>query len=350
MTRAPRWRRFLTPVAILTVLWPHTAHGAQTATPPAQSVLPIGVEPLLENLRPSEPRGYFEAAERLMQTEANSTESTVALRRTTQEALVIGLELWLAGPSRLDDQRLGPSILLTLAELETDPLSERSRWLRVLAAAMDSEGLVGAESGSSGTSSDGESRSEAEVIDVLSALELLRAGEGRRASRLLERPGVYEVLQAHERLLHPAGITGEADRIRKLANDWPVCVQCRNRRSIKDSQGVYLCPTCRGDPGPPISSMELLYQLRLEATLLSGAQQSWVSQTLVDGGRPLRDLDAAEVAPTLNVDPLLSIRRGGRWVAPSPAPGAQPKAAPDNPATNGVNPGPASQPSAIRAN
>lgn len=304
-------------------------------------------EKLLERLDPARPRDYFEAAESLMRLTTGDPSQVATLRRLTQETLVLSLELWRIGPARLDDARLGPSVLLALAALEPDPLSERARWLRVLAAAVDAQGLVSA----AGIAADAPAQQsrDANVLDVLSALELLRAGEGRRASRLLERPEVFALLQAHERLLHPAGLTGEADRIRRLAADWPICVQCRNRRSVRDSSGVYLCPTCRGDPGPRFSTLEVLYQLRLEATLLAGAQQSWVSQTLVDAGRPLRDLDAAEVAPTLNVDPKRTIRRRGEWIEPQPQktppgrslpakPGADPPEADPSPAEQPVTP------------
>ncbi len=277
----------------------------------------VNAEAALEQLDPANPRRYFETAEEVMRIDTANADSAVALRRLTQQALVIGLESWRTGPARLDDPRLGPSILLALAAVEIDPQSERARWLRVLAAAVDAQGLISASDGEVVATS--AKFDDAAVIDVLSALELLRAGEGRRASKLLERPEVFDLLRTYERLLHPAGFSGEADRIRRLAAEWPICSQCRNRRSVKDSTGVFLCPTCRGDPGPTFSDTEVLYQLRLEATLLSGAQQSWVSQTLVDAGRPLRDLDAAEVAPTLNIDPALSIRRNGVWLKPNPS-------------------------------
>jgi len=95
--------------------------------------------------------------------------------------------------------------------------------------------------------------------------------------------------------------------------DWQICPECKNRRNIKDKDGVHLCPTCGGRPGPQLREPEVVALVRTEAVLLSGPQLSWASQTLVDDGAPLRDLSPAEVAPTYGVDATRAIWRDGHW-------------------------------------
>jgi hypothetical protein len=104
-----------------------------------------------------------------------------------------------------------------------------------------------------------------------------------------------------------------------------ICSECKNRRFIKSQQGVRLCPTCGGKPGPKLSQQELLYQLRLESSLLHGVQRSWIAQTVVDGGAPLRDLDPDELAATYRIDPARTRWRNGAWESPPTAPSSPAK-------------------------
>ena len=148
----------------------------------SESRVPAWIERMLESLEPSRPRAYFEAAESMMRGVPEGSApgaSVAAARRLTQETLVIAWELWRKGPARVDDPRLGPGVLLAIAAMEPDPTSERARWLRVLASAVDSQGLVSAVDAGSQTSNGGVDDSA--VIDVLSALELLRGGGSPRS-------------------------------------------------------------------------------------------------------------------------------------------------------------------------
>lgn len=151
------------------------------------------------------------------------------------------------------------------------------------------------------------------AIDAVNAIDMALNGEGRRAARLLEKPGVLELLSRYDKLMEPTGLSGGVDRIRKMIADWPICPECKNRRSIKDKDGVHLCPRCGGKPGPDVKDPELIAMVRTEAVLLSGPQLSWASQTLVDDGAPLRDPSLSEVAPTYGVDAMRAVWRDGRW-------------------------------------
>lgn len=315
---------------------------SQAASPTATSSSPRDAQlgSRLTQLDPARPREYFELAEEvadLAQRTSNVTPSpdsdsgtasgssgSILSIRLARELSVIAFEIWRSQPAsaRIRDPRLGPSCLLLLASIAENP--DRARWLRAMAAAIDTEARLNADMLSPvapGPALD------ATVLELVSALELLRGGEGRRAARLLDRVAVKELLDRYQILLSPSGITGESERIRRLADEWAICPECRNRRFTRSTGGISLCSTCRGDPGPPLTSTEVLYQLRLEAALLEGVQKSWVAQTLVDGGRPLRDLDPEEVAPSTGVDPALRLWREGRWV-PLPAPPKAPSSTP----------------------
>lgn len=263
----------------------------------------------LEALRPENPRAYFEFAEELAETKSSNPENA----RLARTLCVLSFELWRNGRVKTSDPRLGPSSLLLLATIADS--AEQAQWLRMVAAAIDPEALT--ETGHA-VEIVRQPVTDTAVLDLVSAMELLRAGEGRRAAKLFEKPEVAQLLAANDRLLSPSGITGEGDRLKRAAADWPICPECRNRRSVRSANGISLCPTCGGDPGPPFSPIEVLFQLRLEAALLEGVQRSWVAQTLVDGGRPLRDLDPQEVALTFGVDPAKTIWRGGEWRDPKP--------------------------------
>ena len=219
------------------------------------------------------------------------------------------------------------SVCLALAAV-ADSDSEQ-RWLRAIASSLGSTGLESG--GSASTAGGGVAPPDPAALELASALGLVRVGQGRAAARLLEKPEVSRLLDQTERLLSPGGLSGGAQRVRKLMGDWPNCPECKNRRFIKSQEGVRLCPTCGGKPGPKLVQQELLYQLRLEASLLHGVQRSWVAQTVVDGGAPLRDLDPEELAATYRVDPAKTLWRNGTWTSPTgsvAAPPALPVATP----------------------
>lgn len=278
----------------------------EAAAPPVSESPVHAWNDRLEGLNPNRPIDYFLLAE-----EISDSRPTGPMLQIARDLCVLAFTLWRSDAAhRQSDPTLGASALLLLAWLAGDPGQER--WLIALAAGFDPQGLVRTPAlsavGAAAATDPG-----AVVLDLIEALELLRGGDGRRALRLLNKPEVFGLLLKHERLLSPAGLTGEADRLKRLAGEWPVCQECRNRRAVKGSEGIRLCPTCAGDPGPPLSAIDVYYQLRLEAVLLEGSQSSWVAQTLVDQGRPLRDLDPEEIAPTFGVDPGKPVWRKLTW-------------------------------------
>lgn len=323
------------------------APDASRAAPAAAPDSPPAADPLaswtarLSRLDPARPREYFELAEEMADAAASRPEDRAAARQTAQRLCVLAFELWRGSQNRKDfraaDPRLGPSALLLLADLSE--ASERARWLRAVAAAVDPDALLTPDASTPAAPTESPDQP---VIELVSSLELLRAGDGRRAGKIMDKPAVHDLFLRYERLLSPGGLTGEADRLRQIAQNNPICPECRNRRFIRGPGGVSLCPSCGGDPGPNFSYLEILYQLRFEAAVLEGIQSSWVAQTLVDGGRPLRDLDPEEIALTLNVDPSLTLYRRDGWVAPVPVPKPA-RQAPDGP------PAPSEQPVAAPA-
>lgn len=274
-------------------------------------------------LSPDSPRAYFLLAERVADLAGERGDEP--LRRLARQLAVLSYELTKRGgasggggnggavPGGLDDS--ARSVCLLLASIAPSP--QEARWLRALAGTFDRD-ILGAVYDPPST---GPTRDEA-ALDAATVLGLVRTGQGRRAERLLRKPGVSELLQRHEKLLSPAGFSGEFDRLKRTMADWPTCPQCRGKRSITklDNNGrlaaVILCDTCGGMPGPRMTTGELVLQLRLEALLLSGVQRSWSGQLLIDGGAPLRELDADELAARFGVDPAKPLWRDGAWWGP----------------------------------
>lgn len=288
----------------------------------------------LSSLTPADPRAYFELGELF----AGIPDPTPEQRQLARTLFVLALELN-TSPSapappapgtssalqpRADRRQifhppqppLGPSVCLALASI-AETSGER-RWLRALAVSITTDDAAGDPTlPQPPAASPGD---DIQALQLASAIGLIRAGEGRRAARLLARPEVARLLDQSESLLSPGGERGGADRLRRLMNDRPVCPECRNRRFTKGRDGVHLCPICHGHPGPPISRIELLYQLRLESVLLAGVQRTWAGQILTDDGAPLRDPDPAELAATYRVDPSKPFWHSGSWhESPAPA-------------------------------
>jgi hypothetical protein len=323
---------------------PKSAPPGAQAPPPAASPAPETVidgtlVAELTNLSPGSPRAYFLLAERVADLASERGDET--LRRLARQLAVLSYELTKRGggigggavPGGVDDS--ARSVCLLLASIAPSP--QEARWLRALAGTFDHDVLGGVYD----PPSTGPTRDEA-ALDAATVLGLVRTGQGRRADRLLHKSGVSELLVRHEKLLSPAGLGGEFDRLKRTIADWPTCPQCRGKRVITKLDnngrlaGVTICDTCGGLPGPRMSPNDLVYQLRLEALLLSGVQRSWSGQILVDGGAPLRELDADELAARFGVDPAKPLWRDGVWTGDGvekaekgeEAPGAAPAPAP----------------------
>ncbi len=295
------------------------------AAPSPHETLP-GLADRLAALRPSDPGAYFLLGEELA---AQATQP--AERALARELLVLAYELdarraetATTGAQRHDaavPENMASSVCLALASIaESD---ERRAWLLALAAADVRDAPASAEPRP--VASMGEQVDDATAFDLATAIGLVRAGEGRLALRLLDKPEVAALLHKLEGLLTPTGGSGGASRLRQLAERYQYCPECRNRRWTKDGSGVHLCATCGGHPGPAITPTEELYQLRLESVLLGnaadaagvrdsdGGLRSWAAQAVVDHGAPLRELDMGELAEVYGVDADRPIWRDGHW-------------------------------------
>lgn len=301
----------------------HAAH-AQTQEPrPLAPSLEDRVPELrtrLATLTPAQPRAYFELGEEIA---AEATE--FSHKRLARELFVLALVLdHRAAPAPstgllTDQPSVASSACLALAAMAEG--EDQRRWLSALAGTLGSDSSVDVV----GVRTTAASRDPA-AFELATLLGWVRAGEGRRAARILQKPGVAALLEKCDKLLIPT-VGGGADRVRRIIDTYPLCQQCRNRRSIKGPDGVSLCPSCSGRPGAPMTQREIIDQLKVESMLLSGVQRTWAGQAAADAGAPLRDLDPAEVALAFSIDPKKVLWRDGRWVIDPAAEPAKPEAA-----------------------
>lgn len=283
---------------VLLVLALPRALTAQTPATPTRSER-------LAALRPDNPLAYFELGE-----DVASAPVGIDDRDLARSLFVLAASL---AADRKPDERTSPdwlassacTALVTLADNEPE-----RRWLRALA------GTLAPEESRTAVQRAGEAASaDSAAQDLAAALDSLRAGYGQRAAKLLERPGVDELLDRYEKLLSPDGRSGGAARLRALVARFGGCRECRNERVVRDRNGTRLCPTCGGRPGPKLDGDELVGQLRLESLLVNGIQRSWAAQTIADEGAPLRELDVLSLADAYRVDPAKPWWRDGRWSA-----------------------------------
>lgn len=254
----------------------------------------------LEALSPDDAEAYYLLGEELA-VEAIDADDFELVR----QLYVVAFELdRTAGGSQL-----GASVCLALAGIER--LESRRAWLRALAGAMDERYAVNEWFEASSVNVDDET-----ALLVATALGHARAGEGLQAKRLLEKPGVREVLEEYESLLGNTGLSGGLSRLDGYITEWP-CRECKNERVMtrKGTQPVQyrLCYTCEGNPGPRLEPSELISHLRFESRLLSGLQRSWAAQVASDVGEPLRDPEPADLAHVLGVNAELVYWRDGEW-------------------------------------
>ncbi len=187
--------------------------------------------------------------------------------------------------------RARPEVLagacLGLASMEVS--DEGSAWLYAVAGLVDPRATRGAGAGVTTLAVAPEA-----ALAAANALGLARSGEGRRAGRMYEDPAVHQVFERYGRLLGGSGGLSGLNRFERALRDWPD-LECGGSRVItrRGENGVetLLCPTCRGNPGPPMTEAEFLNQLRFESRLLRGIHQSWGAQIAADGGAALLDPD-----------------------------------------------------------
>lgn len=270
--------------------------------------IPISnLEYRLGELDPSKPEGYFLLAE-LVASEASRPEARILAR----QLYTLAHDL-----DRKSGARAGlrTSCCLGLAAIE--PRADRQRWLMAMARVQAPPGaslpaLTSKRSVLGGASDD-------LVLELCAVLSFARAGDGRRAEVVLQKPGVSELLAASDVALTEGG--SGTQRILRAIADWPQCPDCKNRRFVMRSEGTQklrerVCPTCGGVPGPRWPDSEIVAQLRVESALLRGTQRAWSAQVLADGGSPLRDPEPGELAAEMGVDVQATVWRNGRWVTP----------------------------------
>ncbi len=279
---------------------PGGGRGETQVEPPKLDAM---IESRLAALTPEHPGSYFLVAEDVADTADD--EPRTQLARTLY---VLAFEL---DRKRGGGTSLAAASALAIAKIER--LERDKRWLTAIASAVDRryslpDWNVGAT----------QSISDETAFKAATVLGLARAGEGREARRVIDQPGVRDVLKRYERAIGTTGQTGALSRLEKYMQSWP-CPECGNARTVSKpgEKGVEirLCPTCRGNPGPRLDEEEYIAQLRFEAALLNGIQRSWAAQVVVDQGAPLRDPDLDEVAPTYGVDVSKPYWRRGQWVA-----------------------------------
>lgn len=219
---------------------------------------------------------------------------------------------------------------LGLASLEAS--DEGSGWLYAVAGLVDPRATRGAGAGVTTLAV-----SPDVALAAANALGLARSGEGRRAGRIYEDDAVREVFEQYGRLLGGRGGLSGLSRFERALRDWPD-LECGGSRVItrrgEDGIETLICPTCRGNPGPPMTEQEFLNQLRFESRLLRGIHQSWGAQIAADGGAPLLDPDPDRVPELLAARYGILVERtlwrDGQWVEPQPEeePAEQPEETP----------------------
>lgn len=275
---------------------------------------PGGLFPDLEQrlaaLRPTEPESYLRLGEDVAAgaTDARGRE----LARTLYTLAFV-----------LDRRRSGVLIFPTatsacLALAEMSPNDAERAWLISMARSIDPR-----------LSYPDWSRSEPQTADSNTAylatvfVGLVRAGDSIRARRVIEYPGVRDLIRRHERLLSPINDTGGLSELEREMARWP-CPECTGKRIVRRYQTnppqYRVCSVCRGTLGPRIDPEVLAAHLRFESRLLAGKARSWAAQVVSDGGAPLRDADPSELPAAMNVNPDAFLWRNGGWAAPEREP------------------------------
>ncbi len=267
----------------------------------------------LAALDPARPEEYFGLGEEVA-AEMPDAEG----RRLARTLYVLAFELDRARARTPDNIPLGPSVCLALAEIASDA-GERTR-LATLAASLGVAASARSSPPAGGTPRQDAAAAEA-AFSLATALGYVRAGENARAAPILARPEVRRLLDKY------SDFVGGSDALVRDVAARPACNQCRNARVVRDERAgptslndaatpMRVCPTCGGRPGPHLSERRYIDHLRLESILLSGTQRSWSAQLIADGGAPLRELTAADLATSYDVDPDRTVWRDGVWTRP----------------------------------
>ncbi|MDX2016362.1 MAG: hypothetical protein SFY95_01825 [Planctomycetota bacterium] len=251
-------------------------------------------------LDPARPELYLELGE-----DVADESGSPAATRLAQRLLALSFDLGVRAGTP-EGSRTAVSAALAAAEMTG--LERERRWLVAMARAVDRTGTLRPD-----VAPDAELGETAGYRAAL-AVGAVRAGQGLLARRLLDDESVAAILRRFNRSLTDSGSRATLQTLRREAQLWP-CPRCQGQKVIKRGAGtVEICPACAGAMGPKITRGQLVAQLRFESVMLGTLPRTWASQFLMDRGEPLRDLDAADVAPTLGADVSRPVWRGAAWV------------------------------------
>lgn len=271
----------------------------ESSPPPAAAPL---VE-RLEALEPTTPEAYFTLGEEVA-AEAKS-ESDFAL---AQHLYVLTIVL---ASDRPGSATLAASACVALADISRAESDRRALWS--LARLLDQRYGV----------RDWSRSTEIAVTDdvaflTATVLGKIRAGWGTTVLGDLRRPEVSGLIQRYSALITGSITQNILPELERQAQAWP-CPECRNQRVVtKRHTGEVeraLCYTCGGNPGPQLTTDQLVGQLRFESFLLNSRQRSWGAQVAADLGEPLRDADISVLPLRFSVDASLVYYRDGAWRA-----------------------------------
>ena len=281
---------------------------AQEAASPDPAALPAWMESRLTELAPANPEAYLLLGEEILDEAIDRRQTELA-----RTLFVLAVEL---DRAHQGGSWVAPSACVALASM-TRVEGDR-RWLLAIAARLDRRYAPQALA----IGLDGQ-QAEPPGLAAAEALGLARSGQGLRARELLADGGVRALLGEFGTLLGFTAASGAIWQVDQWAARWP-CPECGNERVVfrpdTDPPSYRECYTCRGNPGPDLSTREIIDHLRLESRLLDGIHRSWAAQLAIDRGTPLRDPLPEEIAPALGVNPRLCVWRDGAWAAVDGAP------------------------------
>ncbi len=221
----------------------------------------------VETLDPDDPMAYFELAEEIADASADGARRDLARHLFALSGV-------------LSPQRLGRSACLALADLDEDEHSKRR--LLALAALLDERagGLIVGPAGETAY------YDRPSVLAVTDALSFYRTGNGAKAVSALRTPSAKQILDTYDSIFRGG-----------------------SKRFIED------CRLYRGSRRPVIADPDRVLLLRFEAALLAGDDRSWSGELLLNGGRPLIEVDPDRLESSFGVNAGQPCYRDGRWQA-----------------------------------
>jgi hypothetical protein len=261
----------------------------------------------LESLDPDFPQAYFTLGEEVA-GDARTEEDFALAKRLYVMAIVLASE-------HDDGATLAASAAVALADITRAESDRRALWS--VARMLDPRyGLR-----------DWSRSTEVTITDdvaylTATVLGKIRAGWGVTVMKDLRKPEVRRLIQRYSALITGSINQNIFPELERWAQAWP-CPECRNERIVtKRHTGKIerrLCYTCGGNPGPKLTTEQLIGQLRFESFLLNSRQRSWGAQVAADLGEPLRDADISTLPLRFGVDPSLVLYRNGQWVSVEPS-------------------------------